>query len=195
MMLLWLDLETTGLDPDGGEILEVSWFISDNWEILTDVKSHIVTPTYITFELIKQDMFAQTVHYENGLMKDILWGDTLRLEDIEDMILKDLSRMNEDDSFPILAGSSVHFDRGFIRNYMRRLDNELSHRHFDVSTLMMFFNSLGYYELSRRENGSSTHRAADDVLASYKLARKYVNMMNILVDVNESGNNAERKPQ
>lgn len=195
MMFLWLDLETTGLDPDGGEILEVGWFVSDNWEILTDAQSHVVTPTYVTFELIKQDLFAQSVHYENGLMKDILWGDTVRLEDIEDMILKDLHRFNEDDSFPILAGASVHFDRGFIRNYMPRLDSELSYRHFDVSTLMMFFNSLGYYELSKREHGSSTHRAADDIQASYRLARKYVNMMNILVDVNEDDDNAQRKSQ
>lgn len=194
-MFLWLDLETTGLDPDAGEILEVGWLISDNWEILTDVQSHVVTPTYQTFELIKQDMFAQTVHYENGLMKDIMWNDTLRLEDVEDEILRDLWRLQDEDSFPILAGSSVHFDRNFIRKYMPRLDEQLSYRHFDVSTLMMFFNSLGYYELSKREYGSVTHRAADDVLSSYKLARKYVNMMNLLVDEDEDDDNAQRESQ
>jgi oligoribonuclease len=193
-MFLWLDLETVGLDPDSGEILEVAWFISDNWELLTNVKSHVVTPTRDTFELIKQDMFAQTVHYDNLLMADLLWNRTVLLEDIEDMILRDLHRNNDQDVVPILAGSSVHFDRSFIRKYMPRLDDQLSHRHFDASTLMMFFNSLGYYDYAKREY-SSTHRAYNDVQDSYKLARKYVNMMNLLVDEIEDDNDAQRKSQ
>lgn len=193
-MFLWLDLETVGLDPDSGEILEVAWFVSDNWELLTDVKSHVVAPTRDTFELIKQDLFAKTVHYDNLLMADLLWNRTVRLEDIEDMILKDLHTNNDQDVVPVLAGASVHFDRSFIRQYMPRLDEELSYRHFDVSTLMMFFNSLGYYELSKRERNSA-HRAGSDVKDSYTLARKYVNMMNLLVDENEDDNNAQRKSQ
>lgn len=182
-MLLWIDLETTGLDPDGGEILEVAWFISDNWEILKPVESHVVTPGKDTFELLKQDLFAQTVHYENHLLKDLMVGDTVMLEDIEDMILKDIAVYNIE-GLPVLAGASVHFDRSFIKKYMWRLDRELSHRHFDVSTLRHFFDEMGFHSLGEREN-NSTHRAADDITDSYKLARKYVNLMNILVEMSD----------
>ena len=183
-MLVWIDLETTGLDPQAGEILEVSWFISDNWEIISQPQSYVVTPGQDTFELIKQDLFAQTVHYENGLLKDLMYGDTLLLEDIEDLILKDIAKYNYDEVTPVIAGASVHFDRAFIKEHMWRLDKELSYRHFDVSTLINFFDGLGFYELSKRE-GDKAHRALDDISETYALARKYVNLVNIMSELKE----------
>jgi oligoribonuclease len=189
-MYLWIDLETTGLDPDNGEILEVAWFITDNWEIISQPQSYVVTPGKDTFELVKQDMFAQTVHYENGLLRDLMTADTLMLEDIEDLILKDIHKNNWDDIRPVLAGASVHFDRGFIREYMWRLDRELSYRHFDVSTLMMFFTDLGFPHLSERTT-DKRHRAEDDIAETYSLARKYVNLINIMAELKEA-EDAER---
>lgn len=183
-MYLWIDLETTGLSPDSGEILEVAWFITDNWEIISNPQSYVVTPGKDTFELIKQDMFAQTVHYENGLLRDLMTTDTLMLEDIEDLILKDIHKNNWDDVRPVLAGASVHFDRGFIKEYMWRLDRELSYRHFDVSTLMMFFNEMGFPNLSERKT-DKRHRAQDDIAETYVLARKYVNLVNIMAELKE----------
>ncbi len=58
------------------------------------------------------------------------------VEDAEDQILELLDK--HDIETAILSGASVHFDRGFIKNWMWRLDQRLSHRHFDVSTLRMF---------------------------------------------------------
>jgi oligoribonuclease (3'-5' exoribonuclease) len=90
-MLLWIDLETTGLDPDSGEILEVGWFISDNWEILSEAKSAIVTPTRQTFDLMKQDLVVSSMHRDNGLAADLVLSENTRVvEDIEDEILADL---------------------------------------------------------------------------------------------------------
>jgi oligoribonuclease len=187
-----MDLETTGLDADSGEILEVGWFLSDNWEILNEAKSALVTPTKQTFELMKQDFVVSTMHTDNRLAADLMLQPTRTIEDIEDEILADIEEwQTDDDSWVILAGSSVHFDRTFIAEYMWRLDMMLSHRHFDVSTLKMFFDSMGFYELGRRDTPRK-HRALDDIKDSYKLARTYVNLTNLMIDEGET--NAERKP-
>jgi len=191
-MYVWIDLETTGLDASSGEILEIGWFISDNWEIITEAKSALVTPTKDTFELMKQDFVVTTMHTDNNLAADLMLQPTRMLEDIEEEIMNDIKdAMVLDDMWPILAGASVHFDRTFIAQYMWRLDKMLSHRHFDVSTLKMFFDDMGFYELGKRDTPTK-HRALNDVKDSYKLARKYVNLMNFMIDEGEK--DAERKP-
>jgi oligoribonuclease len=190
-MLLWIDLETTGLEPDSGEILEVAWFISDNWEILSEAKSSIVTPTRQTFDLMKQDLVVSTMHRDNWLAADLVLSNYTRvIEDIEDEILADIKEYVDPFEFIILAGSSVHFDRSWIKEYMPRLEEMLSYRHFDVSTLKMFFDDMGFFELGQRDTPTK-HRALPDVKDSYKLARKYVNLINLMVDEGES--DAERK--
>jgi len=190
MMLLWIDLETTGLEAHDGEILEVGWFISDNWEILSEAKSAIVTPTRQTFDLMKQDLVVSSMHRDNGLAADLVLSNHTRvIEDIEDEILADLEEVVDRFTPPVLAGASVHFDRKWIEMYMPRLDWALSHRHFDVSTLKMFFDDMGFFELGKRDTPAQ-HRALPDIKDSYKLARKYVNLINMMVD--EGDTDAER---
>lgn len=190
-MFVWIDLETTGLDPKGGNILEVAWFITDNWEIVSQPQSYVVTPGPDTFELVKQDTVVQFMHENSGLLKDLVVGDTLLLEDIEDLILKDIHKYNYDEVTPIIAGASVHFDRGWIAEHMWRLDRELSYRHFDVSTLIKFFNDLGFWELSDSQE-PRTHRALDDISQTYALARKYVNLVNVMSELHEGAEDAKR---
>jgi oligoribonuclease len=191
-MLLWIDLETTGLEAHDGEILEVGWFLTDNWEILSEAKSALVTPTKQTFELMKQDFVVSSMHTDNNLAAEMMLKSTRKIEDIEEEILDDIEEWaTKDDSHVVLAGASVHFDRTFIAEYMWRLDMVLSHRHFDVSTLKMFFDDMGFYELGRRDTPTK-HRALADIKDSYKLARTYVNLMNLIIDEGET--NAERKP-
>jgi oligoribonuclease len=169
-MYLWIDLETTGLDPDNDRIIEVGWFLSNGFNQVTDEQSVIITPDKIAWELMKQDLFVQTMHTENDLIKDMETFGTILIEDAEDQILEDLSR--EDDQLFTLAGASVHFDRGFIRNWMPRLERKLSHRHMDISTLRMFFDEMGYASIGERDTPTK-HRALEDVVDTFNLAKRY----------------------
>jgi len=182
-MYLWIDLETTGLDPDNDRIMEVGWFLSEHHEKITEEQSVLITPDKIAWELMQQDLFVQTMHTENDLLKDMETFGTIMVDDAEDQILEilDIHQVGQ----PILAGSSVHFDRSFIRYWMPRLDRRLSHRHMDASALRMFFDSVGYQSVGQKIEPTK-HRALEDSLESFDLYRKYVRLVQELGQSNRT---------
>ncbi len=169
-MYLWIDLETTGLDPDNDRIIEAGWMLSAGFEQLTEPQAVLITPDKIAWELMQQDLFVQTMHTENDLLKDMEYFGTILPEDAEDQILEELDEY-PDTTF-VLAGASVHFDRGFIRNWMPRLDRRLMHRHLDVSTLRMFFDDLGHHKLGEKTR-PTVHRALEDIQDAFELGKRY----------------------
>ena len=173
-MYLWIDIETTGLDPDNDRMIEIGWLLTEHHEIVEQTQSVLITPDKIAWELMQQDLFVQTMHTENGLLKDMETFGTILAEDAEDQILETLDKHQIGQ--PTLAGSSVHFDRSFIRNWMPRLDRRLSHRHMDASALRMFFDSVGYYSVGQKER-ETMHRALEDVEDSYELYTRYVRLV------------------
>jgi oligoribonuclease len=186
MMNLWIDCETTGLRPfKGDRILEIGWFIADEIEPVTEPQSVLITPDHVAWDIIKQDSFIHMMHTNNNLLNDIDSFGTLMIEDAEDLILKDLDKFEIHK--PILAGSSVHFDRAFIYTWMPRLDKRLSHRHFDVSVLKMFFDSEGLKYLGEREHDTA-HRAISDIEDSFTLYKRYSDLVEQLVGIGEGDN-------
>jgi oligoribonuclease len=114
------------------------------------------------------------MHTENDLIKDMEYFGTILIEDAEDQILELLDK--HELGKPILAGSSVHFDRSFIRNWMPRLDRRLSHRHMDVSAIRMFFDSVGYHSVGEKTR-PTMHRSLEDTQDSYNLYVRYAQLM------------------
>jgi oligoribonuclease len=173
-MYLWIDLETTGLDPEHDRIIEVGWFLSDGYKQITDEQSVLITPDKIAWELMQQDLFVQSMHTTNGLLADLESFGSIMPEDAEDQILEDLAKY--DDEFFILAGSSVHFDRSFINNWMPRLARKLGYRHMDASCLRMFFDSMGYGFVGKKDH-ETKHRALQDVKDSFNLYVRYCELI------------------
>ena len=168
-MLLWIDLETTGIDPQNDHILEVAWRTTNDSLIPWSVtKSHVVRPRKEAWKQLQETPFVMDMHIENGLLNDIdTMHDLLLVEDVEDLILHDISIVNE---VWMVAGSSPHFDLGFIREHMPRLARKLSHRIYDVSTLKTLFKSVGHMDDIRNDD---KHRAASDIDNSLAYAWMY----------------------
>lgn len=168
-MLLWIDLETTGTDPQNDYILEVAWRITNDSLIPWSVtKSHVVRPSKEAWKQLQQTPFVMDMHIENGLLAEIdADHDLLLVEDVEDLLLADIAIVDE---VWMVAGSSPHFDLGFIREHMPRLAQKLSHRIYDTSTLKTLFKSVGHVDTIQNH---SKHRAANDIDNSLAFAWMY----------------------
>jgi oligoribonuclease len=167
MRLIWLDLETTGLDPNKNTILEVAAFeadLKDPFTLTPLVEMSLWWPPDLVPQL---DQFVQTMHTKNALFVDCSHSKA-GLFDAEEALLAKIPAADNYEDAPVLAGSSIHFDAAFIKMYMPRLAARFHHRHYDVSAVKLFAESLGMPKIPRGE----AHRAAADVMESVEHAKK-----------------------
>ncbi len=174
---LWVDLETTGLDPHGCRILEWAALLAadDAAGDMTPVREYtgVVGLDAKAWEEAQAEMdpYVLDMHTKNGLLAECITGsDTLReAEDFLVSLAQELTGRDMPDRSAqiVLAGSTVHFDLGFIRVHMPRFAEWLSHRCFDVSTLKMAERDWGGQPFTK----ANAHRALADVRESLAHAK------------------------
>lgn len=179
MALLWLDLETTGLSAREDYILEVAWTVTD--ENLLDllplgdgeVRTMLVDCGGAELgRLAAAPDVVKEMHERSGLIADLtdIMALHYSLEEIGEDIGNDIARYVEASEPVYLAGASVHFDLGFLREHLPEVAARASHRVYDTSTLKAFFESIGVEHGIVNEN---QHRAKDDVIETLAVARRY----------------------
>jgi oligoribonuclease len=165
---LWLDLETTGLDPRKCRILE--WAVV----LAADDRDGDMQPVAQFASVIglgaewaceEMDDYVRRMHTDNGLLAECAASATT-LEESE-AFLVDLVG-GPDTRGVVLAGASVHFDLAFLRVHMPRFAACLSHRVLDVRALKL---AEGAWGDGLADTKVVAHRALSDVLVSLSEAR------------------------
>ncbi|HEY5267267.1 MAG TPA: oligoribonuclease [Acidimicrobiales bacterium] len=163
-MLVWMDLEMTGLEPDRHVIVEIATLITDDeLNVIAEGPDLVVSAT--TEQLTEMGTFVTEMHTKSGLLPEIL-ASTVTLSEAETKTLEFLKvHIVEPRSVP-LCGNSIGTDRRFLQEYMPTLESFLHYRNVDVSTLK---------ELARRwypdvvaaiPEKATSHRALDDIRES-----------------------------
>ncbi len=165
MKLIWLDLETTGLDPREDQILEVYAAEADLSDPFMITRELVNRTAYFgsaaAAKLERDRAFVHEMHTKNGLLNDCLvtWRS---VKDIERELLELVPIVEDRDELPTLAGSTVHFDLNFLRVHMPTLAARLHYRVFDVSSIKLLARALGAPKWPKAE----AHRAREDVFES-----------------------------
>lgn len=165
-LILFLDLETTGVDVPQDEIIEVGLSMVSTEAGYPEIGrySHIVIPSEEAFNRMMAKDVVRKMHEVNGLLREIVECSTPKtytIENIEQDILQWLEAYVGKDTTHIPFGGSgvLHFDRRFISYFMPKFDKRITHWAYDVGVLRRTFMKAGVKYASI---DAKTHRALDD---------------------------------
>lgn len=161
--LAWLDLETTGLDPERGHILEVAIVITT--PELDEVAACAWLPR-VSHELAQAacDPIVLNMHLESGLWHERETRPTHGSGELQAQALSFI-RAHGAEGSP-MCGSTIGFDRSWLRLHMRGLHDAFHYRNLDVSSFKIWFELQG-----RKLPKANAHRALDDVRESIETLR------------------------
>jgi oligoribonuclease len=170
-MLVWMDLEMTGLDHTRDVIVEIATLITDDeLEIIAEGPDIVV---HQPDEMLQgMDDVVVEMHRKSGLLPAIK-ASTIGLDDAGAATLEFIKQhVPEPRSVP-LCGNSIGTDRRFLDAYLPEIEQHLHYRSVDVSSIKELVKRW-YPEVdSRRPRGAGSHRALDDIRESVNELRYY----------------------
>lgn len=166
--LLFLDLETTGLNPKFCSILEVAAVVvdSDTLRVMDTYQAVVFQPNDKI--MAEMDDWCTNTHTASGLVDEV--GRSPFTVQQVDEALHHFTRKHFPNGKVSLAGNSVHFDLGFINVHMPRTASILSHQLVDVSGMARTLRDVVGVDVPKPE-GSAAHRATQDVAWSLEQLR------------------------
>src|ERR1035438_4303676 len=154
--LFWVDLEMTGLDPSIDVILEVAAEITDfDFKTLATYEAIVKQPKELVIDRMqKNNWWADYPANRDEFIAKVDGGK--ESSEVENDLIK-LIAENIGDEPAILAGNSIHNDRGFIKKWWPALDLKLHYRMLDVSAFKILMQSKYDVTFEKKE----IHRAFD----------------------------------
>ncbi|MBY0274312.1 oligoribonuclease [Candidatus Binatia bacterium] len=167
-VLVWVDLEMTGLDVDRCAIIEMAVVVTGiDLEPRAELERVVWQPDEV---LDRMSPFVRDMHTKNGLLEKVRASQT-SLADVENEALALVAthcKFREG----ILAGNSIHVDRRFLAHHMPAFEHFLHYRQVDVSTLKVL--TRGWYPRGVRfEKEGKDHTALADIRESIAELRHY----------------------
>jgi oligoribonuclease len=163
-VLVWMDLEMTGLDPARHRIVEIATIVTDDYLAVVaegpDLVVHATPEQLAAMEPVVRDM-----HTRSGLLGAIE-SSSLTLEEAGRLTLEFLKEHVKVKGSVPLCGNSIGTDRRFLATQLPDIENWLHYRSIDVSTVKELCRRWYPALLSQAPVKKTAHRALDDVRES-----------------------------
>jgi oligoribonuclease len=162
-MLVWMDLEMTGLDPTRHTILELATLLTDDdLELVAEGPDLVVHASKA--QLHAMDDVVRTMHTRSGLLGEVE-SSSLSLGEAGEQTLAFLRQYVPEGAVP-LAGNSIGTDRRFLAAHLPEIDRWLHYRSVDVSTVKELCRRWYPEALAGAPPKKGGHRALDDIRES-----------------------------
>ena len=163
-MLVWMDLEMTGLDPAKDRIVEIATLVTDDeLEVVAEGPDLVIAAP--AEALAEMETVVRQMHTRSGLLEAIA-ATTTTLEQAAKATLEFVQANVPEARKVPLCGNSIGTDRRFLAAYMPELENYLHYRSIDVSTIKELARRWypGAFAGAPKKQGA--HRALDDIKES-----------------------------
>ena len=170
-VLVWMDLEMTGLDHNRDVIVEIATIITDD-ELAIIAEGPDLVVHQPDDVLAGMDPFVVGMHTRSGLL-DAIRASTVSLEEAGTATL-DFIRQHVPAAGTVpLCGNSIGTDRRFLTAYLPDIETYLHYRSIDVSSLKELVRRWYPKVRQDRPQKQGSHRALDDIRDSIEELRYY----------------------
>ncbi|MEI6413790.1 MAG: oligoribonuclease [Pseudomonadota bacterium] len=160
--LIWIDLEMTGLEPQGDYIIEIATLITDT-QLQVLAEGPVLAIHQTDAVLAAMDDWNTQHHGASGLTQRVRES-RVSEQEAEQWTLDFLSQYVPAGASP-MCGNSICQDRRFLARWMPRLEAFFHYRSLDVSTLKILAQrwAPGLIDQLKKE---SRHLALEDIRES-----------------------------
>lgn len=167
-LLLWIDVETTGLDPSHGAILEIGMRWTDTR--LDRLDGGFSTPVAYAGPV---DGFIERMHGPNGLLAACARPDAPTPDEAARLARAYVASRLSDGVRVLAAGASVRFDRDWLDARMPGVLSGVHHRSLDVSALDEAARMWAPLTWAARPERTTDHRVDSCLDDELRLAAHY----------------------
>jgi oligoribonuclease len=168
-LLVWLDLEMTGLDPKQHAIIEIGCAVTDSQlQIVAEGPALVISQPKDVLD--QMDPWCVEHHGKSGLTQKVRESQ-MRLAQAEQQTLDFLRLYCVPGSSP-LCGNSIGQDRRFLVRYMPTLNDFFHYRNIDVSSIKELV-ARWYPAPFHAPKKAGTHHVLDDIRESIAELKYY----------------------
>jgi oligoribonuclease len=170
-VLVWMDLEMTGLDPAAAAIVEIATLVTDDdLDVVAEGPDLVVSCS--ADHLAAMDDVVRSMHRESGLLAAVE-ASTLTLAEAGRLTLDFIKDHVPEPRTVPLCGNSIGTDRRFLAAHLPEVEAWLHYRSVDVSTIKELCRRWYPDALAAAPEKAGGHRALDDVRESVAELRYY----------------------
>jgi len=170
-MLVWMDLEMTGLDPARHVIVEIATIVTDD-ELAIVAEGPDLVVHQPPEALEDMEPVVVEMHTSSGLLEAIA-ASTTTLEAAGQATLEFIREHVPEARTVPLCGNSIGTDRRFLAVHLPEIEEHLHYRSVDVSTIKELTRRWYPGALEAVPRKATAHRALDDIRESIQELRWY----------------------